>query len=70
VRRQLPASGRRRTQRDLLGSRMDLVQRNLRYGFSCRPIYVGNFEYDATSREIEKLCERYGDLERVDMKTG
>lgn len=36
----------------------------------CRPIYVGNFEYDATSREIEKLCERYGDLERVDMKTG
>lgn len=36
----------------------------------CRPIYVGNFEYDASSREIEKLCEKYGDLERVDMKTG
>ena len=36
----------------------------------CRPVYVGNFEYDATSREIEKLCEKYGDLERVDMKTG
>jgi arginine/serine-rich splicing factor 4/5/6 len=35
-----------------------------------KPIYVGNFEYDASSREIEKLCEKYGDLERVDMKTG
>ena len=36
----------------------------------CRPVYIGNFEYDATSREVEKLCERYGDLQRVDMKTG
>ena len=36
----------------------------------CRPIYIGNFEYDASSREIEKLCDRYGDLDRVDMKTG
>ena len=35
-----------------------------------RPVYIGNFEYDASSREIERLCEKYGDLQRVDMKTG
>jgi len=46
------------------------VKTFLSFDKPCRPIYVGNFEYDATSREIEKLCERYGDLERVDMKTG
>jgi RNA recognition motif-containing protein len=35
-----------------------------------RPIYCGNFDYDATAREVEKLFERYGQVERVDMKTG
>jgi hypothetical protein len=33
-------------------------------------VYIGNFEYDATEREIERLFEKYGKLERVDMKTG
>ncbi len=35
-----------------------------------RPIYCGNFDYDATAREVEKLFEKFGDVERVDMKTG
>ena len=35
-----------------------------------RPIFCGNFEYDAAPREIERLFERYGTLDRVDMKTG
>ena len=33
-------------------------------------IFCGNFQYDATLREIERLFDRYGPLERVDMKTG
>lgn len=35
-----------------------------------RPVFCGNFEYDASLREVEKLFERYGPVERVDMKTG
>lgn len=35
-----------------------------------RPVFCGNFEYDANVREIERLFERYGALDRVDMKTG
>lgn len=35
-----------------------------------RPVFCGNFEYDASVREIERLFERYGPLDRVDMKTG
>jgi RNA recognition motif-containing protein len=35
-----------------------------------RPVFCGNFEYDASAREIERLFERYGPLDRVDMKTG
>lgn len=35
-----------------------------------RPIYCGNFEYDADVREIERLFDRYGDVEHVDMKAG
>ena len=35
-----------------------------------RPVFCGNFEYDAAPREIERLFERYGRLDRVDMKTG
>ena len=30
----------------------------------------GNFEYDAHPREVERLFDKYGPLERVDMKTG
>lgn len=35
-----------------------------------RPVFCGNFEYDASVREIERLFDRYGPLDRVDMKTG
>ena len=35
-----------------------------------RPIFCGNFEYDARSSEIERLFVRYGKVERVDMKSG
>mmetsp|Transcript_36761 Transcript_36761/g.103717 ORF Transcript_36761/g.103717 Transcript_36761/m.103717 type:complete len:104 (+) Transcript_36761:183-494(+) len=35
-----------------------------------RPIFCGNFEYDARQDEIERLFEKFGPLERVDMKTG
>ena len=39
--------------------------------YSCdRPVFCGNFEYDANVREIERLFERYGRLDRVEMKTG
>ena len=33
-------------------------------------VFCGNFEYDAREREIEKLFDKFGDVERVDMKTG
>ena len=35
-----------------------------------RPVFCGNFEYDASPTEIERLFRKYGKLERVDMKTG
>lgn len=35
-----------------------------------RPIYCGNFEYDATEREILRMFDKYGIVDRVDMKTG
>ncbi|GAQ92008.1 splicing factor [Klebsormidium nitens] len=35
-----------------------------------RPIYCGNFEYDARPSEIEKLFSEFGRVERVDMKMG
>ncbi|KAF5832105.1 hypothetical protein DUNSADRAFT_12154 [Dunaliella salina] len=35
-----------------------------------RPVYVGNFEYEAEEWEIRKLMEKYGDVERIDMKQG
>lgn len=37
---------------------------------SIRPIFCGNFEYDARSSEIERLFVRYGKVDRVDMKSG
>ena len=33
-------------------------------------VQVGNFEYDASVREVERLFERFGKLDRVEMKTG
>eukprot|EP00850_Spirogloea_muscicola_P021935 SM000268S09751 [mRNA] locus=s268:81452:83697:- [translate_table: standard] len=37
---------------------------------SIKPIYCGNFEYDARPSEIERLFRKYGRVEKVDMKTG
>ncbi|KAJ6971170.1 hypothetical protein NC653_035442 [Populus alba x Populus x berolinensis] len=34
-----------------------------------RPIFCGNFEYDARQTELERLFKRYGRVERVDMKS-
>jgi arginine/serine-rich splicing factor 4/5/6 len=34
-----------------------------------RPVYCGNFEYDARQSEIERLFKEYGRVDRVDMKT-
>lgn len=35
-----------------------------------RPIFCGNFEYDARQNELERLFGRYGKVDRVDMKSG
>ena len=35
-----------------------------------RPIFCGNFPYDATPSEIERLFDRYGRVGRLDMKNG
>ncbi|XP_059449390.1 serine/arginine-rich splicing factor RS40 isoform X1 [Corylus avellana] len=35
-----------------------------------RPIFCGNFEYDARPSDLERLFGRYGKVERVDMKSG
>jgi RNA recognition motif-containing protein len=35
-----------------------------------RPVFCGNFKYDARQPEIEKIFVKYGKVDRVDMKTG
>lgn len=35
-----------------------------------RPVFCGNFEYDARQSEIERLFDRYGRIARIDMKMG
>ncbi|GFR43718.1 hypothetical protein Agub_g4829 [Astrephomene gubernaculifera] len=35
-----------------------------------RPVFCGNFEYEAEERDIARLFEKYGRVERIDMKTG
>ncbi|RZC72849.1 hypothetical protein C5167_048329 [Papaver somniferum] len=35
-----------------------------------RPIFCGNFEYDARQNDLERLFNKYGKVERVDMKSG
>jgi len=37
---------------------------------SSRPLFCGNFEYDARQSEIERLFDRYGRIARIDMKMG
>lgn len=33
-------------------------------------VFCGNFEYDASEKEIYRLFEKYGEVDRIDMKTG
>lgn len=33
-------------------------------------VYVGNYEYDASERELERTFEKYGEVERVEYKSG
>lgn len=35
-----------------------------------RPVFCGNFEYDASERSVHDMFERYGKVRRIDMKTG
>ncbi|KAM7499610.1 hypothetical protein LguiA_024024 [Lonicera macranthoides] len=35
-----------------------------------RPIFCGNFEFDARQSDLERLFRRYGKVDRVDMKSG
>ncbi|KAL0550146.1 hypothetical protein IC582_014646 [Cucumis melo] len=34
-----------------------------------KPIFCGNFEYDARQPDLERLFSRYGKVDRVDMKS-
>ena len=33
-------------------------------------VYVGNYEYDASERELERMFEKYGEVDRVEYKSG
>ncbi|XP_059629343.1 serine/arginine-rich splicing factor RS40-like isoform X2 [Cornus florida] len=35
-----------------------------------RPIFCGNFEFDARQSDLERLFRKYGKVDRVDMKSG
>ncbi|KAF3598871.1 hypothetical protein F2Q69_00034015 [Brassica cretica] len=35
-----------------------------------KPVFCGNFEYDAREGDLERLFRKYGRVERVDMKAG
>lgn len=35
-----------------------------------RPIFCGNFEYDARQSDLERVFSKYGKVDRVDMKSG
>ncbi|KAL3645271.1 hypothetical protein CASFOL_010451 [Castilleja foliolosa] len=35
-----------------------------------KPIFCGNFEFDARQSDLERLFRRYGKVDRVDMKSG
>lgn len=40
------------------------------YAGSMKPVFCGNFEYDAREGDLERLFRKYGKVERVDMKAG
>ncbi|KAJ4951675.1 hypothetical protein NE237_028507 [Protea cynaroides] len=42
----------------------------LRYIASMRPVFCGNFGFDTRQSELERLFNKYGRVERVDMKSG
>lgn len=33
-------------------------------------VFCGNFEYDAPAKDIERLFDKYGPVEKIDLKTG
>ncbi|GLC40700.1 hypothetical protein PLESTB_000031300 [Pleodorina starrii] len=35
-----------------------------------RPVFIGNFEYDAEEKDIVRLMEKYGPVDKIDMKQG
>eukprot|EP00195_Chlamydomonas_chlamydogama_P007005 CAMPEP_0202893732 /NCGR_PEP_ID=MMETSP1392-20130828/3259_1 /ASSEMBLY_ACC=CAM_ASM_000868 /TAXON_ID=225041 /ORGANISM="Chlamydomonas chlamydogama, Strain SAG 11-48b" /LENGTH=275 /DNA_ID=CAMNT_0049578173 /DNA_START=93 /DNA_END=920 /DNA_ORIENTATION=- len=35
-----------------------------------RPVFCGNFEYDAEEKEVFRLFDKYGPVDRIDMKQG
>ncbi|CAD5326490.1 unnamed protein product [Arabidopsis thaliana] len=35
-----------------------------------RPVFVGNFEYETRQSDLERLFDKYGRVDRVDMKSG
>lgn len=35
-----------------------------------QPVFCGNLEYDTSVREVERLFDDYGPVDRIDMKTG
>lgn len=35
-----------------------------------KPIFCGNFEYEASERALRELFEKYGRVQRIDMKNG
>lgn len=54
-------------------SSCDCIQSMISFFFTTgamRPIFCGNFEYDARQSDLERLFRRYGKVERVDMKSG
>lgn len=37
---------------------------------SRKQVYCGNYEYDASERELERMFEKYGPVNKVEFKTG
>lgn len=35
-----------------------------------KPVFCGNFDYEARQSDLERLFKRYGNVTRVDMKSG
>jgi RNA recognition motif-containing protein len=42
----------------------------LRIKIKMRPVFVGNFEYETRQSDLERLFDKYGRVDRVDMKSG